>query len=1223
MKPFHKLSVLLLFCMLLFGISSSLWVEAAPPTDFQRETSGMGVIGAQVLAAPDASGIFSDDFNDFNLDTSIWTIVDPVGDATISFTGTNTTDAWLNLGVSQGIDHDVWDAGNRAPRIMQSANNTDFEIEVKFENLISERYQLYGIVIEESPGNYLRFDFFSDGNGVNIFSAIFTNDTHSSTSSAAITPGAPLWMRITRTGDDFTQSYSYDGLIFTDERTLTHSMTVSQVGVFVGNAPDGSSPAHMGQIDYFFNTAARIDPEDGETGVVDDSGPNIFNLEAGASDVQAAISWSTDELATGLVEYGTDTNYNEGAVSLTEFLASQTAILNGLTPDTEYLYRVTATDANSNSTVVDNLSFTTGDQPGGEGPIVDIWYGDTQTYTIGRAQEWCNVLGHVEDADGISAMSYSLNGGADVPLAVEGYSLPGVAGSPRLQNTGDFNVEIDCDDLQSGSNQVIISAVDNAVLPNTTTRLVTLEYDPNAYWPETYNVDWSTLTSIEEISSVAHVVDGKWELFGGGLRTAEPGYDRLVAIGDVAWDDYEVLVPITFNGGLNGGAGILMRWNGHTDDPTAGTQPHTGYYPLGAIGWMLNGQLQFYTNRDGTPSNPSVTVESGDQIMLRMRVTTLPNGAGFYQIRIWEVGTTEPTDWQLEYTADQQGNDPTNGSLMLIVHQIDVTFGNVEITPIIPPDDETPPVITDVDVTPSDTTAYIDWTTDELATSIVNFGLDTNYGETVQDLALTTSHELELTDLQSNTTYFYEITSADANENAASFTGSFMTTAEPLDNTIESDDFNTCELDPIWRFEDAGFGNASYELVGGGSGEAILNLTVTADQSIDAWNPAGPPRMVQDIPPAAAEADFQVEAKFNSIPQVNYHDQGLVLWEDASNWIRYDVYHTGSIAKVFVGQTTSGVTNTVINATVPAGIPPYLRVTRTGNQWTFEYSADGATWTPAATITRNLSMTEIGLYGANPFGGDYTASVDYFFDTDSRIDPEDADLNTITVTPNGSGTVSLNPDQASYACGEVVEITPIPESGWSFDGWTGDITSSDNPLMVTIEGDLNLNANFVEDSPTEITLSGSVSFEGRTGDQTNTVDVTIYATGTDTIIGTFPDVATDSAGDFSVVLTGVAPGTYDAAVKETGWLQEMLYSQTMSAGSNVLSFDQLLAGDLDDDNEVSFLDFSGLILSYELSDGDANYLAAADFNGNGTVDFLDFSGLVNNYGLFGDEPIDN
>jgi len=48
-------------------------------------------------------------------------------------------------------------------------------------------------------------------------------------------------------------------------------------------------------------------------------------------------------------------------------------------------------------------------------------------------------------------------------------------------------------------------------------------------------------------------------------------YDRLIAMGDMTWDDYEVTVPITMHGIAPSGyasssnnpiVGILMRWTG-------------------------------------------------------------------------------------------------------------------------------------------------------------------------------------------------------------------------------------------------------------------------------------------------------------------------------------------------------------------------------------------------------------------------------------------------------------------------------------------------------------------------------------------------------------------------------------------------------------------------------------------------------------------------------------
>jgi hypothetical protein len=54
---------------------------------------------------------------------------------------------------------------------MQAANDTDFEIEVKFDSLVLERYQMQGILVEQDEQNYLRFEFYGDGQNVHLFAA--------------------------------------------------------------------------------------------------------------------------------------------------------------------------------------------------------------------------------------------------------------------------------------------------------------------------------------------------------------------------------------------------------------------------------------------------------------------------------------------------------------------------------------------------------------------------------------------------------------------------------------------------------------------------------------------------------------------------------------------------------------------------------------------------------------------------------------------------------------------------------------------------------------------------------------------------------------------------------------------------------------------------------------------------------------------------------------------
>lgn len=63
----------------------------------------------------------------------------------------------------------------------------------------------------------------------------------------------------------------------------------------------------------------------------------------------------------------------------------------------------------------------------------------------------------------------------------------------------------------------------------------------------------------------------------------------------------------------------------------------------------------------------------------------------------------------------------------------------------------------------------------------------------------------------------------------------------------------------------------------------------------------------------------------------------------------------------------------------------------------------------------------------------------------------------------GNGSVSKDPDQPLYEFGETVSLTAISAPGWIFTGWSGDVTSTDNPLTLTIGDHTQLVATFVQD----------------------------------------------------------------------------------------------------------------------------------------------------------------
>lgn len=316
----------------------------------------------------------------------------------------------------------------------------------------------------------------------------------------------------------------------------------------------------------------------------------------------------------------------------------------------------------------------------GTPPAIDIWYGTEQVFgQNGTPQQWINILGNASDPDGLNSLRYSLNGGARQRLSI------GPDGR-RLAARGDFNIDIAYAALQPGPNTIVITATDT--LDTRSVKAVTVQYVDGTILPLPHSIDWSATNNMQ---SVAQVVDGLWTLEADSVRSSVFGYDRLIAIGDVAWDDYEVTAPITTHSTHSSylsGVGFLLRWSGHTDDPISGWQPKTGWRPYGAIGWYTwrsgapGARLQIWGNNDQVIAEDTSgrKLNLGTSYMFKMRVETDPGHGGIYSLKVWEEGQAEPSEWDL--VASQTLSDPQNGSVVLIAHQVDASFGDVTVTPL-------------------------------------------------------------------------------------------------------------------------------------------------------------------------------------------------------------------------------------------------------------------------------------------------------------------------------------------------------------------------------------------------------------------------------------------------------------------------------------------------------------------------------------------------------------
>jgi hypothetical protein len=318
-------------------------------------------------------------------------------------------------------------------------------------------------------------------------------------------------------------------------------------------------------------------------------------------------------------------------------------------------------------------------------PVINVWYGDNQTFgQKGIAQRWVNILGNMSAPSGIQSASYTLNGGSPQFLRVgpNGY---------RLVDTGDFNVEIDHANLLPGANTVVITASDNQ--NHTATHTVTLNWAyTGGTWPLPYSIDWSNVTNIQ---NVAQIVDGQWALqTDGTVRTMQVGDDRLIALGDVSWTNYQVTAEITVNSFdcFQYSIGVVVGWTGHTiwpfypvpqpDQPGTG-HPFFGFGSYATTGTQTapNAELNIYANSPNYPETVLVQDTTGFRIVPGVKYVmkfavqrNSNNTSSEYYLKIWPASATEPSNWDLA----AQG-DASTGSILLAAFQADVSFGKISV----------------------------------------------------------------------------------------------------------------------------------------------------------------------------------------------------------------------------------------------------------------------------------------------------------------------------------------------------------------------------------------------------------------------------------------------------------------------------------------------------------------------------------------------------------------
>jgi hypothetical protein len=178
----------------------------------------------------------------------------------------------------------------------------------------------------------------------------------------------------------------------------------------------------------------------------------------------------------------------------------------------------------------------------------------------------------------------------------------------------------------------------------------------------------------------------------------------------------------------------------------------------------------------------------------KVRVDNSSGVNGKYYLRVWPEGGSEPNTW---HTLNGGASSLEKGSLLLLAHHVDVTFGDVLVCPL---GGCAAPMISEVSVDAGVTEASLTWTTDRRTASSVDYWLAPGGIMNASDDSFVAEHTTILTNLDPDTTYQFQIDAVDRfGSESSTAVATFTTEPEPPETfslTVTTAGAGTVSVEP-------------------------------------------------------------------------------------------------------------------------------------------------------------------------------------------------------------------------------------------------------------------------------------------------------------------------------------------------------------------------------------------------------------------------------------------
>ncbi|MBE3136372.1 MAG: hypothetical protein IMZ43_03125 [Thermoplasmata archaeon] len=227
---------------------------------------------------------------------------------------------------------------------------------------------------------------------------------------------------------------------------------------------------------------------------------------------------------------------------------------------------------------------------------------------------------------------------------------------------------------------------------------------------------------------------------------------------------------------------------------------------------------------------------------------------------------------------------------------------------------------------------------------------------------------------------------------------------------------------------------------------------------------------------------------------------------------------------------------------------------------------------------------------------------------------------TLTITIDGSGSVTKNPNQATYPYGQVVTLTAVPGTGWAFSSWTGDLTGSQNPKTITMNGNKAVTAHFLDAAPPQISgVARATSNPLDTDPLYGWVNVSCTVTDNVAVSQVILRIHNPSGSWNNVSMVTRTAGKYyyrtTTAFSTAGNYSYSIWAKDTSNNANTSSnvvFSMPPNWDVNSDGTCAIFDL--VLISNHYGENGAHGWIREDADNNGEIQVLDLVYVSNHYG---------